>query len=519
MKGKSLFPCALALVMVVALLVGFLPTVTIAQEGEESFPLDRIRVGLNGKIVSVEPGNIQNTPSGTASNLVSGLLFRFDANLQPVPDLVESYEISDDGLVYTMKLYEGLKFSDGTSLTTEDVMYIWEKYQGHPNISWGLVNMVTNVEAPDDVTLVWTLEHPNIDFLFWFALQYMLIHPKELVEADEDYFKHPVSAGPYMFEEWIPGTDRALLVENPNYVHGPMSVHEIELVNVPDLTSRVLQLEKGDLDWAWDLPFNVADTFSPEVRALPHPQGGTYFLCLNNSMTDSPLDNRDVRHAVSFAIDREEIIQKAFFGVLEQATGFLYPGQPETYDLLPNGGKRDLDAAKELMATTPYADGFEFTLTSLCNRPGYKEVSQVISENLADINGEVIIDCLEDGAAVDKLVNREHEALFWGSVNIPVDFMNNLFGDGTWAGWSGASTPELLDLVGQASAVTDQETRTEIFHQIEDLAFEDLAYIPISERASLEGSRVPCDIFAYTKPNEFPVVKTLAQAEACQQGQ
>ena len=484
-----------------------------------SFPLERIRIGVNGKILSMEPGNIPNRATDTAASLVGGKLFKFDPYLQPVPDLVESYEVSEDGLVYTMKLHEGLKFSDGSPLTTEDVVFTWEQEKDDPGTNPTLISMVTGLEAPDDVTLVWTLETPNIQFTYWFGMQFLLIHPKKLIEADPDYFEHPVSAGPYVVTEWIPGTDRALLVENPNYVHGPMAIREIEIINVPDLTSRVLRLETGDLDWAWDPPFNTFDTFSPEVKVRRHPQGGTYFLCLNNALTDSPLNNRDVRHAVSLAIDREEIIQKAFFGLLRPVTGFLYLDQPETYDLLPNGGKRDLEAARELLATTPYADGFEITLQAPCNRAGYKDVLQIIKENLADIGGEVTIDCLEDATTVDRLNSGTHEALFWGAVVIPIDFMGNLFGKGSWAQWSGASTPKLQELIDQALAAQDQESRTALFHQIEDEAFKDLAYIPIVERATLEGTRLPCDVWGYTIPNEFGYAKTLAEAEACDEGQ
>lgn len=474
-----------------------------------SFPLERIRVGLNGKIVSVEPGNINNTPSSTAANLVGGQLFRFDANRQPVPDLVESWEVSEDGLIYTMKLHEGLVFSDGSPLTTEDVVYIWDRYKDNPGINKTLVSMVTGVEATDDVTLEWTLETPNPDFVYWFAMQFLLVHPKELIESDADYFKHPVSAGPYVLEDWIPGTDRALLVENPNYVHGPMAMREIELINVPDLTSRVLQLEKGDLDWAWDLPPNTINAFSPDVEASPHPQGGTFFLALNNAMTDSPLYNRDVRHAVSLAIDREAVGNTAFFGMLRPVTGFLYLDQPETYDLLSG---RDVEAATDLLASTPYADGFEFTITAPCNRPGYKDAVQIIAQNVAEINGTVTIECLEDGAVLDKLIKKEHEAVFWGSVNIPIDFMGNIFGQGAWAQWTGASTPQLQVLISQALAEMDSERRIELFHQIEDEAFKDLTYIPVVERASLEGSRLPAPVWGFTNPGEFPFVLTLAQA-------
>src|SRR5207237_3911997 len=119
------------------------------------------------------------------------------------------------------------------------------------------------------------------DFFNALALHYLLVHPKTKIEADKDYFKKPVSAGPYTVKEWIPGTPRMALEANPKYVGGEMMVKEIELTAVADLTSRVLQLATGNLDWAFDLPASSRESLPKEVTAGPNPLGGLYHVTVN----------------------------------------------------------------------------------------------------------------------------------------------------------------------------------------------------------------------------------------------
>src|SRR5438067_2469373 len=90
-------------------------------------PLDKVRVGLSGSIVNLDPAKAQGAPSYQPGVLVAGQLFRFDAKRVPQPDLVDSYKVSDGGLTYTMTLHKDLKYSDGTPLTVDDVVYNWNR--------------------------------------------------------------------------------------------------------------------------------------------------------------------------------------------------------------------------------------------------------------------------------------------------------------------------------------------------------------------------------------------------------
>jgi len=502
-------------IILVLVLIATLLSFGIVVQAQDAEPLDLVRVGLSGAIGNLDPALSQAAPTYQPAVLIGGQLFRFDGDRQPQPDLVESWEVSEDGLTYTMTLHEGLMFSDGSPLTTEDVVFAWERIREAASTNKVLILGVTGLEAPDDLTLVWTLSSPEPEFLQFFGFQFLLIHPKALIEADENYWAHPVSAGPYVLTDWIPGSPTALLVENPNYVHGPMMIHQIEVVSVPDLTSRTLQLAQGDLDFVFDLAPSVRGVISDDVSTFPHPIAGMYHIVFNlNLPEDHPLMNRDVREAISLAIDRDTINQRAFFGISAPATSFVYPGVPEQLNNLPNGGQRDLEAAQALLATTPFADGFEFTLGVWGTRPGWRDATLVIQENLRDLNITANIESMEDAVAINQLNTDTYQAQFSGNATYPVrPFLGNLFYPGSsWTEWASYSNPEMTELFDSINLELDPERRLEIFHSIQELAYQDLPFIPISERVVLSGTRLPEELIGAVRPGEYLYVQTVAEA-------
>ena len=164
-------------------------------------------------------------------------------------------EVSDDGLTATVTLKEGLVYSDGTPLTSQDVVFAYTRNRDYPGPFFPtLLLPIERVEAPDRNTVVFYLKAPYLDLQLALAHMAMVIHPQSKIEEDADYFRHPVSSGPYVIKEWIPGASRWVVESNPHYVRGPMAIERIELVAVPDPTSRVLQLASGTIDYVYELP-------------------------------------------------------------------------------------------------------------------------------------------------------------------------------------------------------------------------------------------------------------------------
>ncbi len=474
-------------------------------------PIPKARVALNGAVPTLDTTITMLTPAGQMVLLTGGYLFRFDKNRIAQPELVDTYTISNDGLVYTMKLHAGLKFNDGTPLKASDVVFSFNRIKDAVPTNKLLIQYVTKVEAPDDQTVVWTLSQPEGDFTYFFAMYFMPVLPQAKVEGDKDYFLHPLSAGPYYIKEGKPGDSLFVLAENPNYVHGPMSIQSIDMSVTPDQTSRTLQLGQGDLDFVYELPPSVRGVLAKGVTTYPHNIGGVIHLVFNlRQPPSSPAGNNDVRHAISLALDRNEISQKAFFGVA-LPTEFVVPSMAaERIPVLPNGGKQDLAAAKALLANTPCKDGCNMTLQTWSDRAGWPEAATVIKEQLAKVGINVTIDSIPSGVSFARMPKGDFDFTLGGSGLGPlrVFLANQYLQPMFWTSCSGYDSPKMIALFDQLSKETDPNKRVDILKQIQQLGFDDMPILPLLDRNILIGTRLPTKVFTVIAgDNTFWVAK------------
>jgi peptide/nickel transport system substrate-binding protein len=449
-------------------------------------------------------------PSYQAIVLTGGQLFRFDHTRRSLPDLAESLQTAPDGLSARLMLRSNLVYSDGTPVKAEDVVFAFDRIRKGPQGYF--IAPVDALEVGDERTLTLKLQKPYPDLQDALAYYAVLVHPRAKIESDPDYFTHPVSAGPYMVKQWTPGTASMQIEANPRYVGGAPAVTNVELVSVPDLTSRVLQVATGQLDWGYDLPASAKDSLPPQVTAAPHPIAGMYNLTVNLSQ-EGPLADAKVRRAMSLAIDRDQVNQTAFFGISKPAEAFLYSGVPEWEPILPNDGKRDLEAARKLLAETPYTQGFDFTLQTWGSRPGWKEASLVIAGNLKDLGITVTVDPIEDAVAQQNLTDGKYQAQFSGNTGHPIFFLRNELTPKTfWGDAARYNNAQVTALLDQAGTQTDPAKRKDLFTQVQKLVLDDLPHIPICERVVLIGSRLPATVVDAVTPGELIRVGTAGGA-------
>ncbi len=251
---------------------------------------------------------------------------------------------------------------------------------------------------------------------------------------------------------------------------------------------------------------NLVDT--PGITKWTHNPGSLYRLNFNLGLpADNPLRNRDVREAISLAIDREAIATKAFFNLNKPAQGdapsFMGDLVVANY---PNGGKRDLEAAKAKLATTPFKDGFKFTIQTAGERPGYLDAVLIIKQNLKDLNIEVTADNSTIGVTFDRMDKGVYEA----------NFGNHGGGGPLLSWWSNAYTPNsfwglktkynnaaMTQLLTQIGSAPDLAATKDLWKQAQDLAYNDpndgLALISMTDDSGhLSGSRISRDIIGAT---------------------
>ncbi len=461
-------------------------------------PLEKARLALNSRIVQMDPHGVASVSQFITLFMGGGQLFRLNPDYSVVPYLAEKYEVSADGLIFTITLKPDLKFSDGSPLTAEDVAYGYARSVEMKSPRLNLLGPVKSFTAKDPRTVEITLERPYANLLIGLSDFGNTIFPKAKVQADPDFFKKApmVGSGQYVLTKWEPGATEWALEENPNFFGGPSMIKRVEIVAVPDQTSRTLQLITGDLDYGYDIPGSAKADLPQEVKTFVVPLNGVYVIAINlEAAKTSPLGNPKVRQAISLAVDRKTIQDRAFYGISPVVDGFLYKGPPEGLAVLPNGGKRDLEAAKKLLAETPYKDGFKFTIQPWGQRPGWTDAATIIKENLGELGIQVTVDPKGDADAIALMNSGGYETQFSGNLGDPLTYFTQYFTPGgNWNKWLRYNNPQVTELVIQAGSTLDREERIKIFHDMQKLLVEEMPFVPLTERVVLVASSLPRNI-------------------------
>ena len=436
------------------------PGTTTDDNGVNGKPtiIEKLTMRLQEPVSNFDPAVNVGNATTQIRILTEGLLYRQDETGEPQPELVDSVETSADELTQTMTLKSGLKYSDGTPLVANDVVAMFQRsVVDRVGGSALLTPFVESVEAPDDVTVVWHLLRPYAQLPLALALGDIGLHPANAMK-DQDYFLNPVSAGPYVIDNFSAGDQVMRLVENPNYVGGALMVKAIDSVTVTDITQAALQLTSGQLDFAWGLPYSSVDAAKAisGIQVVLHPTGGVFQLGVNPTNGGS-LADASVRQAMSLALDRAEISEKAWLGVAEPNPGWVFASAPGFSAALPNDGEQDIAAAKTLMESTPFASGFDITIDTFGVRDGHTATVTLIKEQLAEIGINVIVNPLEIPTALVRLNNNTFEGFFQGSVApsaASVMVVDNC-PSGVWGRWMPTGNPEICDLALQAMGEAD----------------------------------------------------------------
>ncbi|MFN8624193.1 MAG: ABC transporter substrate-binding protein, partial [Chloroflexota bacterium] len=247
------------------------------------------------------------------------------------PELAESWEIAPDGLSATFKLRQGVKFSDGTPLTVDDVVFSLTRAIDQTG-SWGfLFSPVTKVEAVDDSTVKLTLSEPFAPLELALSTFAASIYSKANFEQYGDTAgEHPLGTGAFMLDHWDKGS-QVVLKKNPNYWQaGKPYLDGVTFTIVGDDNARVLQLQGSQVDAIDFVPPNQIDPLVASGAQLQKVDGTAVgWLTLNEAI--KPLDEANVRCALAWAVDRDAIAKNVYFGNAAAAKSII-PSSTAYYD-------------------------------------------------------------------------------------------------------------------------------------------------------------------------------------------
>ncbi|MDR2741288.1 MAG: ABC transporter substrate-binding protein [Treponema sp.] len=338
-------------------------------EGEE------IRFGYTTEPATLDPLNASNTADGRSIlfNIFEGLV-KPDTSGGLEPALAESYTLEQDGLVYVFTLRQGVKFHDGSEVTPEDVEFslktaIETKFAG--------LDQIDTVEITRDRKIRIVLKSPDVEYLTNLTVG---IVPRNNPNRE----KRAIGTGPFIIENYTP-QQSLVMVKNSNYwKKGIPYLDKVTYIFVADSNALLLALQGGSVD-AGSITGSLLEQLNPDAFTFaPDPSNSVQLLALNNAVR--PLDDPQVRRALNYAVDRQEIIDAAFYGHGEPSGSALIPGLSRYYEpSLKNPYPPDIAKARSLLAAAGYEKGFSLEITVPSNYTMHVDTAQVIVNQLAKI--------------------------------------------------------------------------------------------------------------------------------------
>ena len=422
--------------------------------------------------VQLEPPHLDPTSAAAGaidsvlySNVFEGLT-RFGPDGSVNPGLAQSWEISDDGLVYTFHLAEGVKFHDGSAMDAEDVKFSLDRARAEDsaNAQKALFGSIAEVEAVDPATVKVTLSEANGSFLFNMAWGDAVIVAPESIENIK---QQPVGTGAFKFTNWVQG-DNITLEKNAEYWGTPAKLDKVTFKFISDPTAAFAAVMAEDVDVfaGFPAPENLPQ-FEADARfqvIVGNTEGET-ILSTNNKMP--PLDNVKVREAIAHAIDRQAIIDGAMFGLGTPIGTHFAPHHPDYVDLT-GMSEYDPEKAKALLAEAGYPDGFKTTLK--LPPPSYaRRGGEIIAAQLRAVGIDAEISNLEWAQWLEQVFKGKDFGLTIVSHTEPMDI-------GIYARpdyYFQYDNPAFQELNSKLEVEADAEARSQLLGQMQRMIAED----------------------------------------------
>jgi peptide/nickel transport system substrate-binding protein len=352
-------------------------------------------------------------PLYTVGQFMWEKLVDWDPNLNVVPMLAEKWDVSADGLTYTLNLRKGVKFNNGKDLTAEDVVYSLQRNADpKTGASAGYLRRMDTVEAVDPSTVRIKLKEPYADFLAMLGWFRYVIYPKGHVPSDKDGF---IGTGPFMIKSYIP-QEQLILVKNPYYWRQGMPyVDRVEFNVIRDDMARINALMSGQTDFAWWVPplSLVGFKDNPQYTIFVGPAQIHKGISINS--TRAPFNNPLVREALDNALNRKAFIDVALQGYGSAITGDpQLPGAWAYYDKQFVAPEGDLKKAKALLTQAGLADGFSTYICTYGTQAADVQAAQIFQASLKELNVKLEIRNVDPGVWVDKVYKGECDMAFQG---------------------------------------------------------------------------------------------------------
>lgn len=363
-----------------------------------------VTIAVPVSLDSLDPYNTNQTLAQAVGKSYYEGLFGFDRNLKVQPLLAESYTASADGLSYTFKLRQGVKFQDGTDFNAEAVKANLDRVLDKSNglARYNQFNRIKSVTVLDPYTVKIELNEPFSALINALAHpSAMMISPAALKKWGKDIALHPVGTGPFEFVEWKPAEYVKVKKFDGYWRKGYPKIDTLTFRTVTDNNTRAAVVQTGEAQFAYPVPYEQAGLLkaNPKLELVASPSIKTRYISMNT--LQKPFDDVRVREAVNYAINKDALAKVAFAGYAFPAQGVVPQGVAFAEKMAP--WPYDPAKARELLQEAGYPAGFSTTLWSGYNDGTSAKVVQFLQQQLAQVGIKATIELLESGQNVQRV--------------------------------------------------------------------------------------------------------------------
>jgi len=429
-------------------------------------------------------------------NLFDGLVQFKPGTLEVEPALAKSWTISDDGLVYTFKLREGVKFQDGTPLDADAVKFTFDRMldKTNPYYDTGpfplsfLFSSIKETKVIDPLTVQFTLNEPFAPLLANLAGPTgAIVSPTAVKKYGKDFGRHPVGTGPFTFKEWTPN-QHVTLDANPDYWGGAPKLKEVIFRPITDANTRVAEMMSGGIDVLLETPPDDLANFAnnPAYKVVTATGPHDWFLILN--MKDGIFKDKRVRQAVNYAVNKDVIVNDVLQGTADVAAGPIPAafGPAHNPDVKPY--PYDPEKAKELLKAAG-AEGKSLTFYVTSGGSGMLDpvpMGTAIQADLAKVGLKVKIETYEWNTFLSKvnagLEGKADMAEMSWMTSDPDTLPYLTLRTAAWPDQGGFnsgyySNPEVDKLLDQARSSTSPAERDKLYQQVDKIVHDDAPWL------------------------------------------
>lgn len=442
-------------------------------------------------VFSLDPTNQRDTESFIVIDHIYDTLVTFNQDLEIVPRLAEDWRQIGE-LTWEFDLRDDVTFHDGTPLTAEAVVFSLMR-----NLDTTLqfpvhstMRPILKGEAVDDHTVRIITKEPSPTLLAALTLRPYVMPPHYIEEYGwEHLHNHPMGSGPYQFVEWVPG-ERVVLRANPDYFDGRPAIDEVIFRPIPESATRVAELITGGIDAMRQVPPDAIPQLEESgIRVIVSSE--TMLLSLHFRDV-GPFQDKRVRQALNYAVDRNELVEFTIGAGLAEPTGLYHTIREYPQDETIAPFSYNPEKARALLEEAGYPDRFEFSLAFPTT--GYTKISdvaQAIAGQLDRIGITANLVPKERGIHEEQVRDKTvpEDAYLQGGAN-PFTFSLRRMVDTLHSDYSNYfGTPELDELTEEGLVTTDPEKQKEMLHTLLSTAMDIAPSVPLYTQLEVSAAR------------------------------